>query len=77
MLKFCLNDPYLEEECADQNIKSAPEQLFYSWWSITPHKPEIGLLAQYQIGQYRVDFVVDTLTYFVNSDQRYSVEKLI
>lgn len=49
----------------EDNINSPPEQLFYAQWKFQQYDEYYKLIAQHQIGNYFVDFIVDSFQRFV------------
>lgn len=53
-------------ELEDNKIHSPIEQLFYAQWHFGTLHQEIDLIPQYKIGDYKVDFYLNALAYFIN-----------
>lgn len=66
----------LEEVFNESGIKSPIEQMFFAQWDSFLVSRDIPLKPQYKIGGYRVDFLVETMAYFVNSPINYTSEEL-
>lgn len=54
------------------------EKLFFYAWNISYQSimPIFSIIPQYKISQYRVDFLIDPLTFFVNHPSKYSDKTL-
>jgi very-short-patch-repair endonuclease len=67
----------LIQEMSENNIVSPIEQIFYAHWHFKEHSPHVELLSQHKIGQYKVDFLVSPISFFVNSCDGYNYDSLL